>query len=296
MKRQDQKRIIAGQSFSIGIGDRTLTQPDYVVCVEQPTGLLVRDPCLSDEDLAYYYEHNDWRNHRSHRLFPTEAHLREVLVASLPDNARVLDIGCGDGRLLASLPVSYGKYGTELSAGAAQEATRQGVEIISHERLVAGEAGCFDAIVMVDVFEHLKNPHKFIAELLPCLKPGGLLGIATGNGDFPTVREDAANFWYFRVIAHVCMWTEAYACFAERELGLERVATRRCSHYHFQFSQWLKQSMQKEAFDVFQRGKHRWLRLFLALIPGFRRAQKWTERPPYWFGRDHVVNVFRKAN
>jgi SAM-dependent methyltransferase len=288
--------FLPGSAFSTRIGERTLTQPEYVVRVEEGTGLLVRDPCLSDEDLDYYYEHNDWRNHRSHRLFPTEVHLRRELVARLPAQAKILDIGCGDGRLLASLPASYEKSGTELSKGAAEEASRRGICIVDHESLISGEEGLFDAIVMVDVFEHLKDPHGFIASLLVCLKPGGLLGIATGDGDGCVVREDPANFWYFRVVAHVCMWTEAYARFVESQLGLTRVAINRCSHYHFQASEWLKQLLQKMAFDTFHRGKHSWLRPLAMALPGFRRARYWTERPPFWFGRDHVVTVFRKAN
>lgn len=289
-----QSRVWHGRGFVAAVGDGQMRQPDYVVRVDEKTGLLVRDPCLSDEELAIYYARNDWRIHCSHRLFPTELALRAELLKRLPPRAKVLDIGCGDGRLLQALPEDYRKFGTELSAGAAESSVEKGIRIVAHEDVVGGVHGDFDAVVMVDVFEHLKEPHGFLRSVLPRLKIGGLLGIATGDGDFPAVREDAANFWYFRVVSHVCMWTEDYARFAERELGIERVSVQRCSHYHFEAGAWARQALQKMAFDTFHLGKHAWLRPAAGLIPGLRRARHWTSRPPYWHGRDHVVTVFRK--
>jgi len=280
--------------FCIAVGGRILSQPDYSVEVCARTGLLRRNPALSDEDLDFYYATNEWWRHCYPRLFPTERLLHGALVDQLPADARVLDIGCGDGRLLEHMPDSYTKFGTELSEGAAEAARKRGVSIVKHEDALAGKHGLFDAITMVDVFEHLKQPHEFIESLMLVLKPGGLLGISTGDGDCRGVRQDPEGFWYWRVIAHVSMWTEAYARFAEKALGCQRTFVGRCSHYEFETKTWLKQLVQKMAYNVYHERRWAWLRPVFAMLPFVSRAGRWKERPPYWFGRDHVVTVLRK--
>jgi SAM-dependent methyltransferase len=283
----------AGSGFSIAVGGRTLQQPDYAIEVCSHTGLLRRNPTLSDEDLDFYYANNEWWRHCFPRLFPTEELLRAALVAHLPKDAAVLDIGCGDGRLLSSLPGSYRKCGTELSAGAAQAATGKGVEIVSHEEMLAGVHGKFDAVTLVDVFEHLREPHEFLQSLLGCLKPGGLIGISTGDGDYCMTTGDPESFWYWRTPVHLSMFTEQYCRFAERDLGLERVYQARSSHYPISLGLWLKQAAQKLAYEFWRDGKHRWLAPAAYTMPVLRRAKDWEQRPIFWYGRDHVVTVWR---
>lgn len=283
----------AGSSFSINIGGRLLCQPDYAVEVCPKTGLLRRNPTLSDNELDFYYANNDWRIHCFPHLFPTEELMRAALVANLPKDAAVLDIGCGDGRLLSYLPDTFKKYGTELSEGAAQAAAAKGVKIISQEEVLAGMHGKFDAVVLVDVFEHLREPHDFLKSILPCLKPGGLIGVSTGDGDYCMATGDPESFWYWRIPVHLSMITEAYARYAEHDLGLERVYQKRSSHYPVNTRLFSKQLAQKVAFEIWHDGKHRWLAPVARVLPLLSRAENWKQRPVYWYGRDHVVTVWR---
>jgi SAM-dependent methyltransferase len=285
----------AGTSFSITIEGRVLTQKAYSLEVCAETDLLRRTPTLSDEELAYYYAHNDWSMHCFPRLFPTERLLRKELLAHLPPDARVLDIGCGDGRLLNSLPSSVRKYGTELSAGAAQSAQAKNISILSHDTVVAGDHGLFDAIVLVDVFEHLREPHAFLSPLTACLKPGGLIGISTGDGDYCLETSRPADSWYWRIPVHLCMMTERYARYVEQHLGLERVSRRQSSHYPFDTKSWVKQFLQKLLFEFWHDRKHPWMAPWTRLFSPARRAQNWQTTPKYSYGRDHVVLIWRKA-
>jgi SAM-dependent methyltransferase len=285
----------SGASIDIEVKGRVLTQKEYALEVCEETGLLRRTPTLSDEELAYYYAHNDWSMHCFPRLFPTEQLLRNELLAHLPPDARVLDIGCGDGRLLNSLPGSVRKFGTELSAGAAQSAQAKNISILSHDTVVAGDHGLFDAIVLVDVFEHLREPHAFLSSLTACLQPGGLIGISTGDGDYCLKTSRPADFWYWRIPVHLCMMTEQYASYAERDLGLERLSRRKSSHYPFDAKLWVKQFTQKLLFEFWHDAKHRWLAPWAALFSPARRAKNWQTMPKYWYGRDHVVLIWRKA-
>jgi len=283
-----------GGAFTVKVGGRPLSQPDYEIRICPRTGLLRREPTLSDEDLDFYYANNEWWRHCSPRLFPTEELLRSALTTHLPQDAAVLDIGCGDGRLLSSLPRSYKKCGTELSEGAAQAAAAKGVEIVSHEEVRSGMHSKFDAVTLVDVFEHLREPHDFLESLLVCLKPGGLIGVATGDGDYCMATEDPANFWYWRVIAHLSMFTKDYSLFVEKELGLQRDYQKRSSHYPFAATLWGKQFVQKVAYEYWHDRKHRWFAPAAFLVPSFRRARDWRERPAFWYGRDHMVTLWRK--
>lgn len=280
------------KGFSTKLAGRELKQPDYTVAMNESTGLLEREPSLSAEDLAFYYEHNDWKRHCSSYLFPTEVALRDEFAKRLPHGAKVLDLGCGDGRFLASLSASCGKYGTELSSGASSQARECGVTILDHADILAGKYGTFDAVVMIDLFEHLADPHKFISSILPAIKEGGFLGIATGNGDFRAVRRDPANHWYFRVISHLCMWTEDFALLAERTLPIQRVARRFCSHYPFQLKNALTEHFKEFSYDFFNDGRWNWLAPAASCVPVLRRARHWMCRPSSRMRRDHVVTLF----
>ena len=92
--------------FTPKIGDRLLRQPDYAIEKCPETGLLRRVPSLDDSDLDYYYANNDWRTHYYPRLSPTEKLLHKAIVSNVPTGSAVLDIGCGDRRLLSKFPAT----------------------------------------------------------------------------------------------------------------------------------------------------------------------------------------------
>lgn len=258
-----------------------MTQAAYVVEVCPRTGLLRREPTLSDNELDFYYANAEWWRHCFPRLFPTEVLLRSALLKNLSKDAAVLDVGCGDGRLLSNLPDPFRKYGIELSEGAAQAAKAKGVEIVAHEQVLAGVYGQFDALILVDVFEHLRDPHEFLQTMLACLKPGGLIGVSTGDGDYCMATGDPEGFWYWRTPVHLSMITEEYCRFAERDLALERVYQARSSHYPLTAGLWARQSAQKFAYEIWHGGKHQWLRPVAGLLPLLRRAKHWRERPAF---------------
>lgn len=288
--------LSAANGFSTILAGQELKQPDYAIVVSETTGLLTRTPSLNKEQLDFYYEHNDWQRHCSDHLFPTEKALLDEFLKRLPSNAKVLDLGCGDGRFLEALPKSCHKFGTELSSGAARQATARGVTIVEYADVLDGVHGEFDAVVMIDLFEHLSDPLQFISSILPVIKSGGLLGIATGNGDFSVVRQDPANHWYFRVISHLCMWTDEFALRLEEVVPVQRVAQRFCSHYPFRMKEAVIERCQEFAYDLFHTARWRWLGMLASCVPVVRRARRWSLRPSSRMRRDHVVTVFRVAH
>jgi 2-polyprenyl-3-methyl-5-hydroxy-6-metoxy-1,4-benzoquinol methylase len=109
---------------------------------------------------------------------------------------RLLDVGCGDGRLLdwykgSAVGARLETHGIELSESAADVARRRG------HRVVAGrfevdrelEEGAFDLILAAHVIEHVEDPVGFAERAAALLAPGGMFVIATPNWDSVDARR-----------------------------------------------------------------------------------------------------------
>lgn len=97
---------------------------------------------------------------------------------ALPENGRLLDIGCGNGSFLracsAALP-GWRLFGTEFD----EKYKAQVMAIPGVGGMFAVDVskvpGQFDLISLVHVFEHIPAPLKLLRKVLRKLKPGGLL-------------------------------------------------------------------------------------------------------------------------
>lgn len=100
-------------------------------------------------------------------------------------DARVLDIGCGNGRVLLQLrSVGWEVSGVEPDPKSAAQAVQAGLDVRTG-LLNPGDwpDGYFDAITMNHVIEHLHDPVGILRTCAQVLKPGGLISIATPNLD-----------------------------------------------------------------------------------------------------------------
>lgn len=99
---------------------------------------------------------------------------------------RLLDIGCSTGLLLEQAhALGWQVEGVELSRALAAAARRRNAEVVIHETdfLAWGEEahGRYDALVALDVFEHVLEPRAFVARAAALLRPGGVLLVQTPN-------------------------------------------------------------------------------------------------------------------
>lgn len=281
------------EGFEIAIGDDVYRQ-DAFSCMRCPRcGLVYKSVVLSPERMSQYYAAVNFRKWEIEGLFPTE----EVVISylcQLPHGSNILDIGCSSGRLLGRLTADYQCYGIELNEIAAGEAARRGIQMLPVDYLESSDADRFDAIVLVDVFEHLFEPVKLLAAAVQRLRPEGRLVICTGDADAPALRNDLANSWYCRNVEHVVMMTGRFSRYLENKLGLQRLYWTRVSHYESTYSQRFGQWYRSLVFDALHLGKHPFLAPLLKRLPGGKKAALWKDRPQRSMTKDHVVVVYAR--
>jgi SAM-dependent methyltransferase len=95
--------------------------------------------------------------------------------------SRVLDAGCGWGTTLESLErKGYRVVGADISRRALQELERPGRELVEIDltKSLPDEIDPFDAVLALDVIEHLDDDRAAVARLGEMVKPGGVVVVS----------------------------------------------------------------------------------------------------------------------
>ena len=95
----------------------------------------------------------------------------EIIATKIPQGARVLDLGCGDGALLERLMRERGVrgQGVEIDPEAVFACVERGVPDIQadlDEGLRQFPDQTFDLVVLEETLQTLSNPHEMLAEML----------------------------------------------------------------------------------------------------------------------------------
>jgi len=106
-----------------------------------------------------------------------------------PNNSALLDVGCGNGSMCKEIKASRPDlrvYGTELSQSGVAVASKDPRGVTFREgsaydsfTSIFPEEKHFDAIMSVEVVEHLFEPRRFVASAADALRPGGILVLTT---------------------------------------------------------------------------------------------------------------------
>ena len=93
----------------------------------------------------------------------------QALAELVPEGARVLDLGCGDGALLAHLQATRGctGYGVEIDDANVLACVQRGVNVIQlnlDEGLSMFEDASFDVVLQIDTLQNLRNAEVMLRE------------------------------------------------------------------------------------------------------------------------------------
>jgi 2-polyprenyl-3-methyl-5-hydroxy-6-metoxy-1,4-benzoquinol methylase len=125
----------------------------------------------------YGYADAEHVNAHNYLLKPLDTALRDIAPAT------VFDLGCGNGSVAKHLSARYSVVGIDASESGIAEAKRAYPEI----RLDLGSAyddlaaryGQFDAVVSLEVVEHLFDPRLYARRMFDLVKPGGAIVVST---------------------------------------------------------------------------------------------------------------------
>ena len=112
----------------------------------------------------------------------------ELIASWIPERSRVLDLGCGDGVLLAGLAATHGAsgYGVEIDDASVLASVRNGVNVIQTD-IESGLSNfgdnTFDFVILSQTLQAMRDAERVMTEMLRV----GREGIVT----FP-------NFGYWR--------------------------------------------------------------------------------------------------
>lgn len=194
-----------------------------------------------DPYVDYETEYHDWRASDRGLEFDDLARLASEYFAraqlpspSLPISPsphlpiRWLDFGCGSGAFLKYLrehgPI-HGRplelTGHDVGSYAELLKTHDRFRILDLAELSREPADRYDAISMIEVIEHLPQPHEPLALVARLLKPGGLLLLTTGNLDSPVARRQGIHYRYCAPEIHVSLFNPHALAQLYRRVGLE---------------------------------------------------------------------------
>ncbi|WP_316977566.1 class I SAM-dependent methyltransferase [Shumkonia mesophila] len=167
---------------------------------------------------------------------------RTDVAAMIPsDAARILEVGCGSGNTLGYLKqngIGTWHGGVEINAGMAKEAAAKvdRIWIGAIEDVLAAEGGVgavenFDAILCLDVLEHLLDPWTVLKKLVGNLSPGGTVIASIPNirfykAVFPLLLKGKWSYEERGVLdsTHLRFFTRETAVAMVRDAGLEITA------------------------------------------------------------------------
>ena len=94
---------------------------------------------------------------------------QHALAQLVPQGARVLDLGCGDGAMLAHLQATRGcsGYGVEIDDANVLACVKRGVNVIQlnlDEGLALFDDASFDVVLQIDTLQHLRNAEVMLRE------------------------------------------------------------------------------------------------------------------------------------
>lgn len=166
-----------------GAGIRMTNEPDIAQCAA--CQLYFRNPRPTQAEIARSYDTGGtfeaWQAEEAARARMWDRRL--AIVQRYASSGRLLDVGTGDGRFLATAQqAGYEVTGTEVSKAGATYAQERGFDVhLGQITDLALPEISFDVATIWHVLEHVPEPRAVLRKVHALLRPGGILTVAVPN-------------------------------------------------------------------------------------------------------------------
>jgi SAM-dependent methyltransferase len=126
-----------------------------------------------------------------------------------PASGSLLEIGCAYGYFLLEASAHFSVRGLEVSAHAVAAAQSRGLNVANQTLAehFALHPEPVDAVVMLDVVEHLDQPLALLREAISHLKPGGAIMISTGDWNSLLAKLMGRRWRLMTPPQHLCFFS-----------------------------------------------------------------------------------------
>jgi 2-polyprenyl-3-methyl-5-hydroxy-6-metoxy-1,4-benzoquinol methylase len=142
------------------------------------------NPQLSDEHLTNYYStYIRDESHKEKEMIEAQSFCLSLIEQLMPGKGNILDIGSGNGYLLkVAKDRGWNPTGHEIDYDSAKKLSeRMNMKILCGDLTLQKIETQFDAVTMLHVLEHLKDPVKHIKFINSIMKNSAILFIALPN-------------------------------------------------------------------------------------------------------------------
>jgi SAM-dependent methyltransferase len=183
------KTVARGKDYEYRTAEEEFT---FIKC--DSCGLIYLNPRPASEEMNRIYPDNyyayDVKKRRNSLVTAIRNRMEKKKIDTYTEfigiNADVMDVGCGDGRLLKLMqefgPKDWRLFGIDINENALKLAREAGfeVELARLENFDAGDK-LFDLLTLFQVIEHVPDPRIMLQKMFDLLKPGGIVAIETPN-------------------------------------------------------------------------------------------------------------------
>ena len=167
-------------------------------------------------------DHRDWTNAEKHKKTNQDQVLRRMpfIEKYLLDDIDILEIGCSTGFMLDAFKEKGANcIGVEPSGAFSEYLENQGYEIYQDMKFIKNKK--FDVITNFFVFEHMRDPFKFISDSFDLLKDKGVLvcEIPCANDPLTSLYNIDSFESFYWSIAHHYYYTPKSLTFILEKLG-----------------------------------------------------------------------------